>query len=190
MLFWLFLGLLKSHCSKNRELRQVRKSHQCCSLKSVHPELVGGFAKASTGSARTEWVYLNSIGSRAAKSCENTRERGSGTQRRANPKCVLSGVNKNAKILKVSTEARAFNYNADQGERWERVVCKLEQRRGDSLVSLLSPTRVLRKFAGDMSHCPSMLNKAHKNCYGLPRNLRTTTNCIDHGLFREPGHTT
>jgi hypothetical protein len=35
---------------------------QCCSLKSVHPELVEGFARASTGSARTEGFYQNSIG--------------------------------------------------------------------------------------------------------------------------------
>jgi hypothetical protein len=35
---------------------------QRCSLNSVRPELVEGFARASTSSARTGWVYANSIG--------------------------------------------------------------------------------------------------------------------------------
>jgi hypothetical protein len=54
-----------------------------------------------------------------------------------------------------------------QGERWERVDCKLEQRRGYSLVSLLRPTCVLWKFAGDMSHCPSRVNNEQTHCCGL-----------------------
>jgi hypothetical protein len=43
----------------------------------------------------------------------------------SDPKCVLPGANKSAKMSTASTEARVFNYYADQGERWERVGCKL-----------------------------------------------------------------
>jgi hypothetical protein len=102
----------------------------------------------------------------------------------SDPKCVLPGANKNAKISTPANEVRVFNYNADQGERWERVVCKLQQRRGAYRVSLLSPTCVLRKFAGDMSHCPSKLIKATKALLRVPKSLRATTNCIDHELLK------
>jgi hypothetical protein len=58
--------------------------------------------------------------------------------------------------------ARVFNYYGHQGEAMGHVVCKLEARRGEDGVALLSPTCVCRKFAGDMSHCPSKLNNATK----------------------------
>ncbi len=67
-----------------------------------------------------------------------------------------------------------------------------------------SPTCVLRKFAGDMSHRPSMLIKAHKHCYGLsflrtsklskekmhcrglPKTLKRQPSCISQLLFKTP----
>jgi hypothetical protein len=42
----------------------------------------------------------------------------------SDPKSVLSGANTSAKISTPSTEARVSN-NICQGERWERVDCKL-----------------------------------------------------------------
>jgi hypothetical protein len=59
------------------------------------------------------------------------------------------------------TEARAFN-SICQGERWERVDCKLKQRR--VVLQKYSYTShaacVLLQLASDMSHCPSMLINA------------------------------
>jgi hypothetical protein len=53
----------------------------------------------------------------------------------SDPEGALSGADKSAKMSTASTEARVLN-SICQGERWERVDCKLQQRRGAYLVSL------------------------------------------------------
>jgi hypothetical protein len=53
-----------------------------------------------------------------------------------------------------------------------------------------APHVLTGKFAGDMSHCPSKLNNATKALLWVSNNLRATTNCIDHGLFKDQQKTT
>jgi hypothetical protein len=48
---------------------------------------------------------------------------------------IIPGAEKSAEIPTLSTEARALN-SICQGERWERVDCKLQQRRGAYRVPL------------------------------------------------------
>jgi hypothetical protein len=96
----------------------------------------------------------------------------------SDPKGVLSAASNSAKMSKPSPEARASN-SICQGKRWERVDCKLQQRRGAYRVLLQKPhAMVLRKFAGDMSYRPSKLNNEEMHCHGLFKNLKATNHLL------------
>jgi hypothetical protein len=80
-----------------------------------------------------------------------------------------------------------------QGKRWERVGCKMEQRRVvlRKCIYKRKAACVLWSFADDMSRRPSMVNKAHKHCHGLfkpkpPRQTGTTKTYMDKGCQINP----
>ncbi len=77
--------------------------------------------------------------------------------------CAIPGADKSAETPTLSTEART-SHSICQGERWERVDCKLKQRRVvlQSYSYTSDAARVLLQLASDMSHCPSMLNRTTK----------------------------
>jgi hypothetical protein len=80
----------------------------------------------------------------------------------------MPGADKSAEISTLSTEARA-SHSICQGERWERVDCKLKQRRVilQRYGYKSNAACVLLQLASDMSHCPSMLIKEKMHCHGL-----------------------
>jgi hypothetical protein len=65
-------------------------------------------------------------------------------------------------------EARALTATFARVKRWDRVDCKLQQRR--VVLRQYNYTSraacVLLQLASDMSHCPSKVNKAQKHCCG------------------------
>jgi hypothetical protein len=114
-------------------------------------------------------------------------------------------VNSNAEIPNLSIEARAFN-SICQGERWERVDCKLEQRRGAYRLRLQKPhvcfAEVCRRHGPSkvnneqlpchglfISSRPSKLNNEEVHCHGLSntQKQKAKSKCIDNGLFNPIG---
>jgi hypothetical protein len=174
----------------------------------VHPEPVEGFAwyepfdrlRANGGSAqrRTGEVALRG---RTVSVTPSTKHLGSdqnsgrplseanftSTKFCSDPNCGLPGANKIAKVVRASTETRA-SHSICQGERWERVDCKLQQRRGAYLVSLHQSrvcfAEVCRRHVPSPVHAKQSTQALLRAFISVTRPSQTTPQKQCCGLFK------
>jgi hypothetical protein len=106
----------------------------------------------------------------------------------SDPQCVLSGEKGTQRCL--LSPPKRVSRSICQGERWERVVCKLEQRRGAYRLRLQKLHVYFAEVCRRHVPLPVQANQGTKALSRVPKSLKAITNCINHALFKISKHQT